>query len=148
MGNTKGQKFTTNGDPAGTGDYKAQYDPWLAFKKTTQVPQNVIVAVDGVDSATALDNDNFRFMNLGDLITKHRIGWPHLKKSNFLFYDGTVHTINPWDKSETNPYSNTSPKGNPLLTSNLIVAKEALLVPNQKTFLPTQVWARGQNAPF
>jgi prepilin-type N-terminal cleavage/methylation domain-containing protein/prepilin-type processing-associated H-X9-DG protein len=159
MGNTKGQKFYIAATGALQGDYQAQYDPWLSFKRTSQIPQSVIVAVDGYDTtmnaAVITNSKEFRFAELNDLCaTNRRVGWPHIKRANFLFYDGTVHVINPWDKAseKINPYGQALPltavKANPVLTSNLIVAKEALMVPGQTKFKPEDCWKKGQNAPF
>ncbi len=148
LGNTKGQFFT------GNSDYNAaSYDPWLAFKKMTQVPQSVIIAVDGYDSDGPVDKNDFRFTTLDDLFSGHRrIGWPHLHTANFLFNDGTVHNINPWDKTVRSPY--TLPLGdpglkmNPVITNNLVIASQALLVPGQTKWKPEDVWRKGQNVPF
>src|SRR5439155_532010 len=50
LGSTKGQSFYVNGTLQT--DHSATYDPWLAFKKATQVPQCALIAVDGYDSST------------------------------------------------------------------------------------------------
>jgi prepilin-type N-terminal cleavage/methylation domain-containing protein len=148
LGSTKGQKFN------GNSDYNAaSYDPWLAFKRVTQVPQSVIVAVDGYDSDVAVNKNDFRFMTLDDLFQgNRRIGWPHLRTANFLFNDGTVHNINPWDKTVKSPYTlplgDAGLKMNPIITNNLVIAAQALLVPGQMKWKPEDVWRKGQNAPF
>jgi len=155
LGSTKGQPVLVNG--VINGDYSAtKYDPWLSFKKTNQVPQNVIIAVDGYDSVTAPGSDDMKFAELGDLTyNKRRIGWPHNKKANFLFNDGTVHTVNPWDPSVKDPYNATLPMPssatNPVLTSKLVVAPQVLEVQDASTrakFTPTDVWQRASAAPF
>jgi prepilin-type N-terminal cleavage/methylation domain-containing protein/prepilin-type processing-associated H-X9-DG protein len=152
LGSTKGQKFEGNSDYNGP-----KYDPWLAFKRTSQVPQNAIVAVDGYDTEDVTSTEyknSHRFIDLGDLTTDHRrVGWPHRKTANFLFYDGTVHNTNPWDKTVQNPYNlplgDAKLKPNPVLTSSIIIAKEALAMPNQNTYTkPEQVWGKGRTAPF
>jgi prepilin-type N-terminal cleavage/methylation domain-containing protein len=153
LGSTKGTPFNVNGAPQG--DYNAgSYDPWLAFKKQTQVPQCALIAVDGYDSATPPDKNDVRFVDMGDLFKDHRrIGWPHLKTANFLFNDGTVHNIRPWDKSVTNPYAlplgDAQLKPNPVIPNYIIYAPQALKTPGQNgKYKDTDVWAKGRNIPF
>jgi len=159
LGSTKGQNFMIlkNGVLQANGDYNgSKYDPWLSFKKTNQVPQNVIIAVDGFDSVNPLTLDDLKFFEVGDLTWNHRrIGWPHSKKANFLFNDGTVHTVNPWDASVKDPYNQTLPMAstttNPLLTSSLIVAPQVLSVQDASTaakYNSTTVWQRNSTSPF
>lgn len=69
------------------------YHPAHAFKKWTQVPGNVLVAV---DSSEPTAKDDERFDTLGELTWKKmRGGSPHKNKTmgNALFHDGTVRTI-------------------------------------------------------
>jgi prepilin-type N-terminal cleavage/methylation domain-containing protein len=148
LGSTKGQNFP------GNTDYSTTYDPWLRFKPTNQVPQCALIAVDGYDSPSPPDKTDVRFIDLGDLFQDHRrIGWPHLKTANFLFNDGTVHNIRPWDKSVTNPYAlllgDAALKPNPVIVNYLIYAPQALKTPAQNgKYKPEDVWAKGRNIPF
>jgi prepilin-type N-terminal cleavage/methylation domain-containing protein len=152
LGSTKGTSFYVNG--ALQGDYQAKYDPWLSFKKMTQVPQSALIAVDGYDSASPPDKNDVRFIDMGDLFKDHRrIGWPHLKKANFLFNDGTVHSINPWDKTVTNPYAlplgDAGLKQNPAIVNYIIFAPQLLSSPsNTGQYTKDDVWQKGRNVPF
>jgi len=71
----------------------ASYHPWGFFKKRTQVPGNVLVALD-VNKLIAANDD--RFGTIGDLTTANsshpypRAGNPHDGKANMLFHDGSV----------------------------------------------------------
>ena len=150
VGSTKGQ---TGENGFQTADYKAQYDPWFRFKRNTQVPQNVILAVDGYDTPFSVPTNDLRFADVGDLTKDaRRAGWPHRKTANFLFNDGTVHNLNPWDRDVKDPYNtplgSAALKANPLLQSWLVIANQALLVPNQTKFKPEDCWQRGRPAPF
>lgn len=152
LGSTKGQYFAGNTDYGTAPPPANKYDPWLRFKRTTQVPASVIIAVDGYDSALNIPGNDIRFIDVGDLCEDHRrIGWPHQKRANFLFNDGTVHILNPWDKNVRNPYTLplASPdlKRNPLLNNNLILAQQALSVSGTK-YTTNDVWAKGREAPF
>ena len=153
LGSTKGTPFNVNGSPQA--DYKVDdYDPWLSFKKVTQVPQCALIAVDGYDSATAPDKNDVRFIDMGDLFKDHRrIGWPHTKTANFLFNDGTVHNIRPWDKSLSNPYAlplgDAQLKQNPVIVNYIIFAPQVLKTKNQiGKYTDNDVWAKGRNIPF
>jgi len=155
LGSTKGTPFLLlNGSPQG--DYNAaSYDPWLQFKKLTQVPQCALIAVDGFDSPTFPLSADLRFVDMGDLFKDHRrIGWPHTKTANFLFNDGTVHNIRPWDKGLTaNPYAlplgDAQLKQNPVIVNYIIFAPGVLKTPGQAgKYKDTDVWAKGRNVPF
>jgi prepilin-type N-terminal cleavage/methylation domain-containing protein/prepilin-type processing-associated H-X9-DG protein len=83
-----------NLDPAAAADY-ASYHPWAYFKKKTQVPQNVVIALDNND---LIQKDDDRFMKLADLAAATapalpRAGNRHQNKANVLFADGVVRTI-------------------------------------------------------
>jgi len=70
------------------------YVLWASFKKRTQVPENVIVALD-VNEQPGQDDE--RFGKLDDLVLTSgtgrpypRGGRPHNNKANVLFHDGSV----------------------------------------------------------
>jgi prepilin-type N-terminal cleavage/methylation domain-containing protein/prepilin-type processing-associated H-X9-DG protein len=70
-------------------DYRANMAKWAPFKKVTQIPQNVLMAIDNTD----IPKDDFeRFESVDDLTWKKRIaGGPHTNgKANMLFIDGAV----------------------------------------------------------
>ena len=153
LGSTKGTYFPGNGDyPAPTP--KPKYDPWLSFKRTNQVPQCALIAVDGYDTPTPPDKNDVRFIDMGDLFKDHRrIGWPHVKKANFLFNDGTVHLVNPWDKTVINPYAlplgDAGLKQNPVIPNYIIFAPQLLNSPaNTGQYTIHDVWQKGRNIPF
>ncbi len=135
----------------GSPGYSTGYENWAFFKKATQVPGNVIVAVDANDKIQA---DDERFSSVADLTWKKGyVGWPHDRKANILFFDGVVRLANPWDKTATNPYvavpasSETAPvQHNPLLDDWMI------RYPNQVSDSATTIrdhrWAKGRPIPF
>jgi len=115
--------------------YVAGYEQWALFKPIVKIPQNVIIATELPDLIVANDE---RFMNRLNLTQQYRrIGWPHAKKANFLFMDGTVHTINPWDASVKDPYN--LPLNDPLLKPNPKL---------QDWMIQTQQWKKGREIPF
>jgi prepilin-type processing-associated H-X9-DG protein len=154
LGSTKGTKFFVNG--ALQGDYSATYDPWLSFKRTNQVPACALIAVDGYDSQDPPNKNDVRFVDVGDLFKDHRrIGWPHNKRANFLFNDGTVHIINPWDKNLKNPYGlplgDAQLKPNPLIHQRFIFATQLLTSPGNTggtKYTADDVWQKGREIPF
>jgi prepilin-type N-terminal cleavage/methylation domain-containing protein len=151
LGSTKGQRFNP---PASNADYQTKYDPWLRFKRTNQVPPCALIAVDGYDTANPLVSNDIRFVDMDDLFGGHRrIGWPHVRQANFLFNDGTVHKINPWDPSVKNPYglalSDPLLKQNPKIQNFLIYSQELLNTPASiGTKTDADVWKKGREIPF
>jgi len=103
--------YTYNGN---LGDFRAEnpadaayssYHPWAFFKKRTQVPGNVVVALDTAAFIAANDD---RFASLGDLTTTSgtsrpypRAGHPHRGKANVLFHDGSVRQVTAYDATKT-----------------------------------------------
>jgi prepilin-type N-terminal cleavage/methylation domain-containing protein/prepilin-type processing-associated H-X9-DG protein len=98
LGDIRGQvKIFGNGDP--NPDYD-RYSPAHAFKKTTQVPGNVLVAVDAGEPTIA---DDERFSVLSELTYKKGHGGsPHKKgtRGNALFHDGSVYTLRVWTRPQ------------------------------------------------
>jgi prepilin-type processing-associated H-X9-DG protein len=118
--------------------YAASYVPWASFKKTTQVPQNVIVATDSTDVPQV---DDERFRHIADLTTQKRYGgWPHKQKANFLFYDGAVRLISPWAPlpKGVNPYTLALPITDPNVKSNPLL---------EDWMFRTEQWKRGRPIP-
>ena len=105
--------YTYNGN---LGDFRAhdptlsqadhdKYAPWAFFKKRTQVPGNVVVAL---DAAAIIGKDDDRFQSVSDLTTTSgtgrpypRAGHPHRGKANVLFHDGSVRTVTAYDPTKT-----------------------------------------------
>ena len=91
------------------------YSLWAYFKKRTNVPQNVVVALDGPPGVWDTNDD--RFATLGDLVTTSssrpvpRGGTIHKGKANVLFHDGSVRLVvaynpkNPTNSPSTEPRS-------------------------------------------
>lgn len=96
------------------GDYRAQSSGGLTFprkeglfKKVTSIPQNVIVALDAADNKGSTRNEHV-FFQFPQLYTAFPAigqnvpvaGFPHAKKANILFMDGSVRRAKafyPWD---------------------------------------------------
>jgi prepilin-type N-terminal cleavage/methylation domain-containing protein/prepilin-type processing-associated H-X9-DG protein len=88
------------------------YHPWAFFKKRNQVPENVLVALDGPDNYPQYDADNTkansddRFDVLSHLTWKFgEAGAPHggriiaKRKANCLFHDGSVRLVRAFSPS-------------------------------------------------
>jgi hypothetical protein len=96
-----------NGDGSPNSSYTAAMAPWAQFKKRTQVPGNVIVALDGADQVS---KDDERFGALADLTTASasrpwpRGGHPHQQnKGNVLFHGGQVILLKAFEPKPGNP---------------------------------------------
>ena len=119
-------------------DYSPTYPPWASFKRTTQVPQNVIVAVDSTDIAQP---DDERFRHIADLTVQKRYGGiPHIRRANLLFYDGTVRTASLWDRlpKNVNPYNMALPISDPNVKSNPLL---------EDWMFRTEKWNKGRPIP-
>jgi prepilin-type processing-associated H-X9-DG protein len=157
LGSTKGTYFPGPGntDYGTTPPAKSKYDPWLSFKRINQVAPCAIVAVDGYNKPyDAPDKNDVRFIDMGDLFKDHRrIGNPHNKQANFLFFDGTVHKIEPWEKNVKSPY--TLPLGDSQLKQNPKIEHWMIIAPgvlsstgNTKPYTADEVWRKGREIPF
>jgi prepilin-type processing-associated H-X9-DG protein len=85
------------------------FSEWAYYKKRTNVPQNVVVALDVTNPWHKDDN---RFGLLSDLLTGGsssrpypRGGTCHSGKANVLFMDGSVRTVIANDQKQTPPFS-------------------------------------------
>jgi prepilin-type N-terminal cleavage/methylation domain-containing protein/prepilin-type processing-associated H-X9-DG protein len=92
-------------DPALDAATHAQWAAWAFFKKRTQVPGNVVVAL---DAAAYVGPNDDRFQSVGDLTTTsgtarpyERAGRPHKGKANVLFHDGSVRTVKAFDPTKS-----------------------------------------------
>ena len=77
---------------------------YASFKKRTQVPDNVVVAL---DIRPWIWKDDDRFENVENLTNlaaanKHRAGNPHRGKANLLIFDGSVRMMNPYNTDSRN----------------------------------------------
>lgn len=117
----------------GSPQYNTGYESWAKFKKRTQVPNNVIVAMDSQNGVPA---DYERFSSVADATTQYRrAGQPHKKQANILFHDGSIRLLNPYDPKLVNPFDPaiTSPAPNPQL---------------QDWMVRTPKWEKGRPLPF
>ena len=140
-------------------DYDPKYVGWAEFKKRTQVPGNVLVAVD-LGEASAKDDE--RFGSLNDLVTSSgsrpypRAGRAHQQnKANALFHDGSVYLLKAFDPFSADPPN----KGNFAPTSKvpkttiledwMIKAPGNLNHPTSpfSTTKPEEVWSKGRPLP-
>lgn len=132
--------------------WSAQYNAgdaaWGLFKKMTQIPQNVIIAA---DNENVIQSNDERFQLLADLTwKKHYIGNPHLRMTNFLFTDGTVHSVNPWPMGLDNPYVQGLPMAktdyNPIFDSAVPNAKAGSQAGDY--MIDARKWNKGFPIPF
>jgi prepilin-type N-terminal cleavage/methylation domain-containing protein len=141
--------------PDGTtnGDYAA-YSPAHQFKKTTQVPGNVLVAVDAGEPTIANDE---RFDILSELTWKKGHGGsPHKKgtRGNALFHDGSVYTLRVWTRPQGMKRTLPSAPANfPQLYTDLrdwMIAHPGHMVSgslNSGGFNKDLVWQKGKPLP-
>jgi len=98
LGDFRGENMDRTTNPQATYD---SYHAWAYFKKKTQIPQNVVIALDNNDLIQ--DNDD-RFMKLADLCAANGGVYPRggnrhqQRKGNVLFNDGTVKLIKVYDR--------------------------------------------------
>ena len=128
--------------------YSASFDPWACFKKRTQVPGNVLVALDNTDFISANDE---RFATLGDLTTASgssrpypRAGHPHQQnKANALFHDGSVYLLKAFA-----PQGDPAPTTfNPATTQLEDWMIQAPRPTDSATTIETKRWAKGRPLP-
>jgi prepilin-type processing-associated H-X9-DG protein/prepilin-type N-terminal cleavage/methylation domain-containing protein len=127
----------------------ASFHPWAFFKKRTQVPNNVIVALDLTDSPT---KDDERFQNLGDLTTTNgtgrpypRGGHPHNNKANVLFHDGSVRLAKAFAPVGNNFAPTTTDPNTTELADWMIVYPRP---GDSQATIETKRWAKGRPIPF
>jgi prepilin-type N-terminal cleavage/methylation domain-containing protein len=138
--------YKTDG-PNGDGSaYDPTYEKWAYFKRVTQVPSNVILAVDSNDK---VQKDDERFSAVSDLTYKKQfVGWPHKKKANFLFNDGVVRLANPWAKTATSPYTEPlSGSSTPATAPNPDLQDWMIRAPGATT-AANSTWIKGRPIPF
>ncbi|HEV2295865.1 MAG TPA: type II secretion system protein [Tepidisphaeraceae bacterium] len=127
----------------------ASYRTWAFFKKKTQVPGNVVVALD-VNQMVAANDD--RFESLANLTTASgsgrpfpRAGRPHGKnQANVLFADGGVRLVKAFAPNGTN-YAPTSfdPKTTQLEDWMIRYPRPG----DSATTIATNRWKKGRELP-
>ena len=137
-----------NMDPTKASEY-ASYHPWAYFKKKTQVPQNVVIALDNND---LVQKDDDRFMKLGDLAAATapalpRAGNRHQNKANVLFADGVVRTIKAYSPppSMKIPPTTVAPETTELAEWMIRCAK---IPGDSQATIEKDRWRKGRPLPF
>ena len=131
----------------GFSDYNASYETWALYKKRTQVPGNVLVAVDLTDAAV---KDDERFADLGDLTTSNgsnrpypRAGRPHQQnKANALFHDGSVYLLRAFVPTGNPP----NPTPTTVVPKSTDLAEWMIRSPRPGA-KPDSVWQKGRPLP-
>jgi prepilin-type N-terminal cleavage/methylation domain-containing protein/prepilin-type processing-associated H-X9-DG protein len=146
----------------GAPDYDPNYSKWAFFKKVTQIPPNVLIAIDTTDIPK---KDGERFESVADLTWKKRIaGGPHTNgRANMLFMDGAVRLArgytapagqqlppDPSGLSTEPPEFTTNPKAWTDLEDWMIRHPNPLPAPGKDTpaTIETQRWKKGKQLPF
>ena len=155
-------------------NYDAGKSVWGIFKKRNQVPDNVLMAVDGAatfpqfvsSNGSKLSDDRFDILGgltwkFGDGGYPHGSGAPKQRKGNALFHDGTVRTVrvfSPPDPSKPLPYSTPAYKTpatyetdvNPYtdLRDWMICAQGHETSAATDTTSITEIWQKGRPLPF
>ncbi len=137
-----------------SGEYSTGYVGWAEFKKRSQVPGNVIVAL---DVSEPLEKNDERFGDLGDLTTsgssriRPRGGRPHpINKANVLFIDGSVKLAKAFVPINNNFTPTTHDPKTTELADWMIKAPGNLNHPTSpfRTSNPDEVWQKGRPLPF
>jgi prepilin-type N-terminal cleavage/methylation domain-containing protein len=158
------------GQDSSNADYPGFKD-WAFFKKRTQVPNNVLVAVDSPDSYPQYDadhsvkNSDDRFSVLANLTWKQKdAGAPHggshdptKRKANCLFHDGTVRLCRAFSPADRNA-TFTDPKYSDKLLNAYTDLREWMIACPGKypsgggkvdgVSILNQTWTRGRELPF
>ena len=127
--------------------YNSSRATWAFFKKMTQIPSNVIVAMDATENYLIKDYE--RFEDVDDLTygpNKGYAGSVHRYKTNVLFFDGVVREVQLWKKTPppTRGLGNTGVSVNdvsPKFENWMIKYPE----PGSD---PLQRWQKGRPIPF
>jgi prepilin-type N-terminal cleavage/methylation domain-containing protein len=131
-------------------DYNADRAKWAFFKKMTQIPSNVIVAMDATQNH-AISNYE-RFEDVDDLTWGGNKGYAssvHRYKTNVLFFDGVVREVQLWKKTPP-PVPGL---GNSGLTANDVNPKLQdwmIKAPKSDDNAATRAnrWTKGRPIPF
>ena len=143
----------------GFSDYDLKYVGWAEFKKRTQVPGNVLVALDLTD---AMGADDERFSSLNDLTTAGgsrpypRAGRPHQQnKANALFHDGSIHLLKAFDPFSADPPNKGVVAPTTKIPKTTVLEDWMIKAPGNlnhatspfKTTKPEEVWMKGRPLP-
>jgi prepilin-type N-terminal cleavage/methylation domain-containing protein/prepilin-type processing-associated H-X9-DG protein len=153
LGDDRSIKFYADG--VQRTNFNGAYEFWAAFKKRTQVPGNVLVAI---DSTPVLSGDDYeRFGSLGDLTTASaarpwpRAGTVHQNgKANALFHDGSIYLLKGFVPQGDPKPTTFNPKTTDL--ANWMILSPGNLVAGQ-TYAgtaagkPENVWSKGRPLP-
>lgn len=134
------------------------YRHWAQFKKRSQIPENVIIALDATNNRIGKDDE--RFGTLTDLTTQNgssrvypRGGSIHRGKANVLFTDGSVRLVKAFTPRQgTDPNPTSHDPQSTELAKWMILAPGNLNSPNNAatyhTTNPDDVWQKGRPLPF
>jgi prepilin-type N-terminal cleavage/methylation domain-containing protein len=151
--------YKTNSDGSPNPSYSAGFELWAQFKKRSQVPGNVLVALDGAEQQS---KDDERFGVLSDLTTANgssrlwpRGGHPHQQlKANALFHDGSVILLKAFAPKPGQPQPTTHDPSTTQLENWMILPPGNLNPgPPQPTYFgtaagkPENVWQKGRPLP-
>ena len=130
---------------ANASDY-ANYRPWAFIKKRTQVPENVLIALDSTVGIIVSNDD--RFAILRDLVPptvmlggESRAGAVHFAgnnqkgRANALFHDGVVRLVDP-----------SLPTSHPAALQEWMIRYPR--PGDSQTTIDTQRWKKGRPLPF
>ncbi|MEA2736349.1 MAG: hypothetical protein QOE14_2800 [Humisphaera sp.] len=159
LGDDRSIKFYGDGSarPLGT-DFRVEYEHWARFKKRTQVPGNVLVAI---DATNAFSNDDYeRFGSLADLTTASgsrpwpRAGTAHQQgKANALFHDGSVYLLKGFVPKGDPAPTVFDPKTTDLANWMILSPGHLVVTSPQQTYAgtaagkPENVWSKGRPLP-
>jgi prepilin-type N-terminal cleavage/methylation domain-containing protein/prepilin-type processing-associated H-X9-DG protein len=133
--------------------FSPQYDPnsdrkdWAFFKKMTQIPPNVIVAMDATENIAISGYE--RFEDVDDITYAGNKGYAssvHRHKTNVLFFDGVVREVQLWKKTPPP----TPGIGNSGLSANDVNPKleNWMIKYPEPGSDPKQRWQKGRPIPF
>jgi len=132
-----------------SGQFDANSDRqyWAFFKKMTQIPPNVIVAMDATENQAISGYE--RFEDVDDLTfspNKRYAGTVHRGKTNILFFDGVVREVQLWKKNPP-PVGGL---GNTGLTVNDVNPKfeDWMIKYPEPGSDPKKRWQKGRPIPF
>ena len=150
------RSIATLADGSANGNYKSNMEKWAFFKKRTQVPGNVVVALDATEVVSTDEYE--RFGSLGDLTTVSgtrvapRAAYRHQQnKGNTLFHDGSVILLKAFSPQKGNFTPATTDPASTSLANWMILHPGNLIAGqtyNGSTLgLPENCWQKGRPLP-
>jgi len=153
LGDDRSIHFYSDGSPRA--NFNGAYEFWASFKKRTQVPGSVLVAIDATSGLSADDYE--RFGSLNDLTTASssrpwpRAGTAHQNgKANALFHDGSIYLLKGFVPQGDPKPTTFNPKTTDL--AHWMILSPGNLISGQ-TYAgsaggkPENVWSKGRPLP-